>query len=145
MPLRVISWNPLYAGRERLEEILRVLSVDLLILPGSQVKAAPHRAVKQFFLGPRRVFEAGWLPAARRSNKSCGITLVLGNRLQTGKAISIQVPPREIAGRGLAVRIRTEHLDVLAIGAYFPPRAVGKKSGGYEECCRILMQWLTSI
>ena len=80
------------------------------------------------------------------SNKSCGVSIVLGKRFSKARIYTPMEAKGKLQGRGLAVRIRNRMADFTVCSVYFPPRP-GKKVafGVYRDTCKALAAWLAEV
>eukprot|EP00972_Heterocapsa_arctica_P023737 3498060-Heterocapsa_arctica.AAC.1 len=78
--------------------------MDIVFLPGTQRKTAPHRSVKRTRCGKGKkclFVEAGW-KHVYGSNKSAGVGMLLGKKIKEEHIIESMVPSNDVQGRGLA-------------------------------------------
>eukprot|EP00959_Pyramimonas_sp_CCMP1952_P189375 3961308-Pyramimonas_sp.AAC.1 len=111
-----------------MEEICRrTSSFDVLTLVGTKVKAAAGVPVRrrQVYMPAlhrsRVVIEAGYRVGPLVTN-SCGCSVVLGRRFSEAHIVRVAVPPPELHGRGLLVRVKNGSWDLACIALYYPPR-----------------------
>ena len=151
LPLSVVAYSPMSLDVDRLDEIGDEFAhADVVFLPGTQRKSAPHRSMRRLRCreGKRSLFvEAGW-KNVYGSNKAAGSGLILGRRTKEKHIIESMVPNSVAQGRGLAIRVKNSTMDMLVLVAYFPPQPtrsdqrkrylhiVGQTAGWMQEVTR---------
>ena len=144
-PLKILGYNPLAANCEdRILDIVDEASnFDLVLLAGTGVRK--HDQYSTSVVRGRKVISTGFL-STTMSNKSCGVSIVLGKKFRNARVYDPLVAPPKIAGRGLAVRAANGFCDVTAICVYFPPSPRDKsKIPVYRETCREIASWLSAV
>ena len=137
-PLKALGYNPLSAScDDRLTDtIAEANSFDVILPAGTTVKRSDvyTSAVK---LG-HQVISAGYVESVY-SNRSCGVAVILGNRLKKARIYDPVVASGKLGGRGLAGRAANGFADVTAIPVYFPPCPRQKSQFAiYRQTCREL-------
>ena len=123
--LRVAQYNPLAASTyDRMEDILgEIKTVDMFGLVGTQRSMA--RGVDELdrqWISGRLCLHERWRDAIF-SNRSVGVTLVLGKSMREQHVVKVVRSRPELRGIFLAVRLRSTGFDLMPILMYFPPRA----------------------
>ena len=101
---RILLCSPFSATGLRLAEIVQAIpNYDLVGLVGSQRRYLPRlpstREASQFKCEGRLVLDAGWAPAPL-SNKSIGVSLVLGTRFRLCHIQEVQLLPKHFRVEG---------------------------------------------
>ena len=141
--LRFLSYNPLSAFGERLLDITRAKEVDVACLTGTQVKTWKAEAPCSSFAvqGSRhKAWQWGWQTGRKYSNRSCGITLLLGPRLRN-HVVAVLTPPPSLSGRVAGLRVKTKTMDLLLIGVYLPCKEDGPDVRRMP-CVKLVLDWL---
>ena len=108
--IRAIVYNPMSLVRcgRQLHIEREFQRVDFTIMPGTRIpvpSATPTGAV-MFGNDTHTVLDWGWSRDAQLSNRSTGIRLMLRNDLYKPKhCVQVLSPPKELQGRGGAVRL----------------------------------------
>ena len=146
--LAFLGFNVLAATtEERLSDIARsTRNFDVVALVGTQRRCRldDHQPVRRRVEG--RVFvDAGWARGPL-TNKSTGCGLLFGGRVKQHDLVAAWVPPRALAGRALAVRVRNQVLDAVAVALYFPPPPRKASQGAvYRRTCERLVEWARGL
>ena len=143
--LKMVLFNPLSGWGERLEEIVRVTAPDVLFLAGTQQKVTDRSRgpVKTFTVpGTRRqAWEWGWASGGY-SNRSCGVSIVLGPRLRRFVS-QVYTPPAYLWGRAGALRVRAKTVDLLLVSCYLPCRDYGDRTDlSRRDCVQAILAWM---
>ncbi len=139
--LCIVSYNPQCAWTyDRLVDICDVChKAHILALAGTSKKQisseCEQRRFKQY-----QVLEWGWTND-RGSNKSCGVSLLINNKVFP-KINAVFSPPKCIAGRAGAVRMKRADLDVLAIVCYFAP---DQSKHSHREANLQICKWVRAL
>lgn len=125
--LRVISYNTMsLRAVGRVPEVLGELGhVDVLVMQGTRLQADQGgyevRTIEDDKEKRHLVVDFGY-KRGEFTNRSAGVTMVLGRRFRRAHVVRIASPPPQLAGRGGLVRLRQPDADVTVVGLYFPPR-----------------------
>ena len=146
--LMVGMWNPLsIVQTDRTSDISEVLKkLDIVGLIGTQSKASatfPEHRVET--LPHHYALHFGTDPKAKLSNKSAGVSLLIGKRFSPASVRRILVPPKELRGRGAIVRIQQGSCDITLVLLYYPPPPkTADEVKMYHLTCTKLTRWVTS-
>lgn len=138
--LKAAVWTPLACS-----DVMRLSEVSahyrqydvVLLLPGTQ-RRAYDESVQVSDAPYHRAYQWGWRPS-RYVNKSAGITMMLHKRYSREDVKTIDEPPRILAGRAVAMRVRRGGRDFLFLCAYYPPRS---NSVEYAQTVDKITEWL---
>ena len=142
--MRLALCNPLsLVSCYRMHEVSQQLAgVDVVVLPGTRIRAHDDRGVIKQSLDRHTALHAGWC-RGQHTNRSAGVTILVGRRFRERSIVEVTTPPKQLSGRGLAIRIRSGCLDVKIIGVYVPPYAGGaKKLQAHRACVEMLAAWV---
>ena len=131
---------------ERLIDIIEeTANFDLVLLCGTSVKAPRDGSVKHMVHKNITCLAAGW-ERATLTNAACGCSVTVGKRCSRSKIHDLQLPPKKLRGRGLAIKIFSRMADFTAICCYFPPTPRKKEDlAKYLTTCRELSSWVASV
>ena len=109
--MRICYYNPQEAASiERLEDISAELhSWDVILLSGT-CRWAGAEAVQRHYLPNHYVLQFG----ARKGkwiNKSCGLTILISQRIDERSIREIYTPPTSLQGRVAGIRLSTSQYD----------------------------------
>ena len=144
MRLKVVAYNPLYAGIERMHDIQQEFnSFHFVILSGTGQKSSEADMSKRQ-IGKHVSYSWGYRSnVGIGSNRSCGVSLLLDSKLFPSHAFNAAYsPPASSAGRGGAVRMKLPHLEVCVIGCYFAPDN-GKPAS--KQTNKRLANWIAEV
>jgi len=132
------------SGDDRIADICQAFrGFSAVIVAGTGKRAADvDRDVLQYSRDGLLELSWGWR-RSKYTNKSAGVAVLVASpsRLDIRQLFS---PPRHLAGRGGAVRLRGESGDFLLIVLYLPPR-LSLPESAYKECVQQLMTWASSL
>ena len=146
--LMVGMWNPLsIVQTDRTSDISEVLKkLDIIGLIGTQSKISatfPEHRVET--LPHHYALHFGTDPKAKLSNKSAGVSLLVGKRFSPASIRRILVPPKELRGRGAIVRIKQGSCDITLVLLYYPPPPQSTDEvHRYHLTCTQLTRWVIS-
>ena len=144
--LNMIGYNPLSAGnRDRLLDIKHEFyHADIVALAGTTRKAG-SLDVEQQRLEEWTCYSAGWRQA-QHSNRSCGVSLLLGKKFKPKHVIKVSSIGDQCPGRGLAVRLKSGFFDLLPMSVYFPPKPTKKAQlKGYQSAVKKIVNWMDEV
>jgi len=137
-------YNPLsLVSAYRSEEISEQLrSCDMIVIPGTKLKAAKERAFTTQQLSCHRALHWGY-GNSPFTNKSCGISiLVNAKRFKSKHIVEVGSPPQCLAGRGGSVRVKQGALHLKCIGGYWPVCKSGSSRDAYLKTVRKMKEWI---
>lgn len=140
--VRAVLCNPLSASAGRLQDLVRAFATeDVLALVGTQRHCVDEGLTVQRE-GRWSFWRWGYCTRTVGTNKSCGITIGLGPRLQRFVR-QVYDGPSSLAGRvgGLRVRIATKDLLLLLLALYMPPRHTVRESV-YNATVDGIVRWV---
>ena len=143
-PLKLLGYNPLSCNNECrwLDVLEESRNFDVVLLSGTGIMDKDGKAVEAKY-GNRLCISAGWVNS-NFSNKSCGTSVVVGERFKSDRIHEPFQAKGKIAGRGIAVRISSRLADITAIAAYYPPVPIERaKLPLYRETCRLVTDWIS--
>ncbi len=80
------------------------------------------------------------------TNKSAGVAIWIGQGINETDVKLIQVPPLALAGRGLAMRIKTRQFDLMAMVLHYPPKTqLPREMNRYKQTVRQLSSWSSDV
>ena len=144
--MRIIGWNPLsLTSAYRQIEVSNVLSKYGIIMMAGTQQRRDDCPVSTYRIGAYTAYSAGWR-RGKFTNKSAGVTIWTGEGIADTNVKWIETPPDELAGRGLALRIRTQRYDVSPMVLYYPPRTGGRhEESRYKETTMRLTRWASKV
>ena len=144
--LKIVLYNPMCGWGDRLTEIATEAAADILALPGTQWRMSGDQCCTTFRLQGTRhqAWQWGWR-LTKTTNRSCGVSLVLGPRLRK-HVVAVFSPPRALQGRAGALRIRTATTDILAVVLYVPCKVAGDKQDlQRREAVQEILKWVNQL
>ena len=120
--MRFTVWNPLTSRTPmRLQEICyRMARNDFIILIGTHVRTIDDVSVHTQRVKKFVCYHFGYSPSANMSNKACGVSILIKHSFAPFVS-RVFHPPKHMAGRGGALRIKYGLHDFLIGGWYLPP------------------------
>ena len=147
LKLRTATYNPLSVQADsRLEDIAsETVNFDILALIGTQ-RPQYYDDFSSTKVSERQFIHGGHKRSATEANRSCGCGFLLGKRFKEGNIVKVSVPKASLAGRGIAVHLKSAYYDIQAFAAYFPPRPSGQRGlAKYYSSCRSLSKWMDQV
>ncbi|CAK0855322.1 unnamed protein product, partial [Prorocentrum cordatum] len=144
--LRVIGYNPMWASGLRTQEILHhTTNYDAVLLCGTQTVCRKAEGVLRSRVAGRTILEAVHQPGPL-TTAATGCAVILRAGYNDRHIRQTWFPPRQLAGRGLAVRIQKGAIDITYGVLYYPPQPRSHQENGvYHETVKALTRWWRSV
>ena len=128
----------------RLRDILRQFRWnDIIALPGTrfrQNEAALPCSTQQ--IGQHKVYQWGW-GNGKHVNDSCGVTLAIRQRVFSEKnVVNVFSPPKDLQGRGGALRLKRGDADLTPIVVYVPPEPASVRQ---QTASKAIWDWVHEL
>ena len=126
-------------------DLAKAINIDVICFTGAMVKCHNKEfPVSQFNIAGSRFSALQWgFQPGQMTNKSCGITFLIGPRLRKS-IVAIHSPPNRLAGRVAGLRVRTTTMDMLLIGVYMPVKA-DQADMRRQPCVRAILAWISQL
>ena len=149
-PIRCLGYNPLAcSSEERWVDILQeTQNFDFVMLAGTGIRYSGGEPAS--LRVDDRISISSGFRATNMSNRSCGVSIVLGKNFRNSRVDNICEAGGRIQGRGLAVRVRNPRADftvcVCVCVCYFPRKPRRKAEFQlYKETCREVVSFLAQV
>ncbi|CAK0848656.1 unnamed protein product [Prorocentrum cordatum] len=144
--LRVIGYNPMWASGLRMQEILHhTTNYDAVLLCGTQTVCRKSEGVLRSRVAGRTILEAVHQPGPF-TTAATGCAVILRTGYNDRHIRQTWSPPRQLAGRGLAVRIQKGAIDITYGVLYYPPQPRSHQENGVcHETAKALTRWWRSV
>ena len=149
--MRICTFNPatlvMSARLALVSQTLR--KQDLVGLPGTQMACLKDEEGRQRRVHRQRLDGRQWVHFPRTrghlTNKSAGVSLLIGPRLGKCDITCVRFPPASVGGRGGTLRLVSRNFDLKPIVLYFPPRpTTADAEKKYRETVDILLRFFES-
>ena len=145
--MRIATYNPLWASHERHEDISEALREwDIILLAGTKQKGLANETVTQGRMGRHWGLKSGWRAAFGRKvgrlvNNSCGVSIMVSNRMPQSSLRDVYLPPTPLRGRVLGARVQGPDYD-FAIFCVYMANTHDRK---HEQTANEIVAWIDSI
>ena len=120
-PIRFFNFNVCsLVNTGRLQEIAWTLKPDMAVLSGTRIRLPEGCSYTVQRLVGYTAIHYGWGRGCY-TNRSTGVSILLGKRFQPRMIKEICVPPSSLAGRGGAIRLKGGTIDLGILAYYSPP------------------------
>ena len=144
--VKVAGYNPLSSSHEdrKVDIVDELRSFDFVLLAGTGCRELEGGIPPRSFDGAT-MYSAGF-SKQQFSNKSCGVSIVVGPRFKNLKVHAVIKTPPEIGGRGIALRVSARWADFTLVSLYFPPVPWSShKLPAYRKTCRLIVDWYLEV
>ena len=145
--MRVVTWNPMSATGGRLTEIdMGMKNESVVILSGTQMRQRWGRSNEKCSLDHFHVTQLGHAQGKYTKKFSGGAILLNKKKSKEENIVAVEVPGKELRGRGGCIRYKSRHYDLLIMFLYFPPVVHRKREEQkYVQTVNELASWAEKV